>query len=106
MTFGLVHGVQVLIFCKSIGMGMLLGAYCMLFVLIRRIVAHGFTATLIEDMLVLISCAVFTFCFLFTFTAGVGRLYIFFGELAGFILSERVLRVLFSRIPYRRHKKQ
>ena len=90
--FGLLHSVQIFVFFKSIGLGGLLGLISFILSLLRCFLPHVRIVLFLEDVLFFILSAVFTFLFLFSYNAGIPRLYVFVGEAVGFLVLGIVLR--------------
>lgn len=96
--FGLPYSVQIFIFLKSIGLGVLFGAFFLLFSAVRFVIPHTAAAVFIEDLFFFCVCAVCTFLFLFAYNAGIPRFYVFFGESIGLLLAGTVLRGVFYAV--------
>ena len=96
--FGLRYGVQIFIFFKSVGLGLLLGTFYLLLSGVRLLRPHTAAAVLVHDFFFFVVCAVFTFLFLFAYNAGIPRGYVFFGEGTGLLLAGTVLRSVFRAL--------
>ena len=84
--YGVAHSFYLFVFLKSVGVGFIIGAVWMLFVLFRRLFFCGKVRIFIQDVLFFTAAALITFLFLFDINAGVMRFYIFAGEGMGFCL--------------------
>ena len=96
--FGLLHSVQIFIFFKSVGLGILLGGFYLLFSAFRYFFSHIWFAVFAEDILFFIVFAVTTFLFLFVYNAGIPRFYVFVGESVGLFLAGTVFRGVFRAL--------
>ena len=107
--FDVSHAFQVSVFIKSAGMGALLGAAYIVFMLLRRSGIAGTAAVVVQDLLFFILAAIASFAFIFEVNAGSVRFYIFAGEAIGFCLVYmfplRSLAVFIGNNVYKLRKK-
>lgn len=96
--FGLPHSVQILLFFKSLGLGMATGFCCLFFCLLRGLLPHRSVAVFFEDILFFCLSALLFYYFLFTYNAGIPRLYLLAGDFFGGCLCFYCFRPAVDRL--------